>query len=227
MSATSAGHPRRFTAGSLTIGVLVVLATASLATTARAQRLEAGGGVSVSTARVARAGLSTLTLTGPVLAAGGGVQFRRFSVEAAYLEGQLKPESGSLGSDEVFAEARLILRAQLGSGFSLGAGPRARAFIAPGGTVRWMRLEARGGYETEVIPGRARADIELWQVLSGEVNAQGGSSGGRGGSTGLTIQLPSSRLALRLVYTADRVAFANGSTEFVDAVELGLRIGRF
>lgn len=206
------------------IALAAVLATAS---TAQAQRVEVGGGVSVSTARVARAGVSTLTLTGPVLAAGGGVRFRRFSVEAAYLEGQLKPESGALGGDEVFAEARLLVRAELGGGFSVGAGPRARAFIAPGGTVRWMRFEARGGYETEVVPGRARADIQLWQVLSGEVNAQGGSSGGRGGSTGLTIQLPDSRFALRLVYTADRVTFANGSTEFVDAVELGLRIGRF
>lgn len=207
-----------------TIGLLAAVAMAS---TAQAQRLEVGGGVSVSTARVARTGISMLTLTGPVLAAGGGVQFGRFSVEVAYLEGQLKPGSGSLGGNEVLAEARLLVRAQLGGGFSLGAGPRARAFIAPGGTVRWMRLEARGGYETEIIPGRARADVELWQVLSGEVNAQGGSSGGRGGSTGLTIQMPNTRFALRVVYTADRVAFANGSTEFVDAVELGLRIGRF
>lgn len=206
------------------IGLLALL---TMATTAQAQRLEVGGGVSASTARVVREGISTLTLNGPVLAAGAGVQFRRFSLEAAYLEGQLSSESGSLGGDEVFAEARLIARAQLGGGFSLGAGPRARAFIAPGGTVRWMRLEAHGRYEAEVIPGLAQADVELWQVLSGEVNAQGGSDGGRGGSTGLTIQLPNSRFALRVVYTADRVAFANGSTEFVDAVELGLRIGRF
>lgn len=218
----SAARTRRF--GRLAFGLLGVVATAS---TAAAQRMEVGGGVSVSTARVARAGSSTLTLTGPVLAAGGGVRFGRFSVEAAYLEGQLKPESGSLGADEVFAEARLLVRAQLGGGLSLGVGPRARAFVAPGGTVRWMRLEARGGYETEIVPGRARADVDLWQVLSGEVNAQGGSNGGRGGSTGLTIQLPNSRFAVRVVYTADRVVFANGSSEFVDAVELGLRIGRF
>jgi hypothetical protein len=206
---------------------LVVLAIGASSSTASAQRLEAGGGVSASTARVARTGASTLTLTGPVLAAGGGMRFGRFSVEAAYLEGQLSPESAALGGDEVFAEARLLVRAQVGGGFSLGVGPRARAFIAPAGTVRWMRIEARGGYETEIIPGRARADVELWQVLSGEVNAQGGSNGGRGGSTGLTVRLPDPRFAVRLVYTADRVAFANGASEFVDAVELGLRIGRF
>ena len=121
----------------------------------------------------------------------------------------------------------MLVRADLGRGFSLGAGPRARAFIAPGGTVRWMRLEARGRYESEVIPGRATADVELWQVLSGDVNAQGGSDGGRGGAAGLTVALPNSRFALRLAYTADRVAFANGSSEFVDGVQLGLRIGRF
>ena len=99
--------------------------------------------------------------------------------------------------------------------------------IAPAGTVRWMRIEAQLGYEGEVVPGRARADISLWQVLSGDVNAQGGSDGGRGGTAGLTVQLPNSAFALRLAYTADRVAFANGASEFVDGVELGLRIGRF
>ena len=183
--------------------------------------------MTASTSRVARAGTSTVALTGPVLGAGAGVQFGRFALDGAYLEGQLTPESGSPGGDEVLAEASLIVRARIAGGFSLGAGPRIRAFIARGGTVRWMRLEARGRYESEVVPGRARADVELWQVLSGDVNAQGGSSGGRGGTAGLTIQLPNSHFALRLAYTADRVTFVNGSSEFVDGVELGLRISRF
>jgi hypothetical protein len=125
------------------------------------------------------------------------------------------------------AEASLLLSARVGGGFSLGAGPRARAFIAPAGTVRWMRIEARGRYESEIVPGVADADVELWQVLSGEVNAQGGSDGGRGGTVGLTVRLPNSRFALRLGYVADRVAFVNGSSEFVDAVEIGLRIRPF
>lgn len=207
--------------------ILALVALAASASTVEAQRIAVGGGVSVSSATVARLGVSTLTLNGVVAGAGGGLRFGRFSLDAAYLEGTLRPESGSLGVDEVFAEASLVARAEVGRGFSVGAGPRARAFIAPGGTVRWMRLEARGRYEAEVIPGLAHADVELWQVLSGEVNAQGGADGGRGGSTGLTVQFPDSRFALRLVYTADRVAFVNGSSEFVDAVALGLRIGRF
>jgi len=127
------------------------------------------------------------------------------------------------GGKETLAEASLVLRVALAGGFSLGAGPRARAFIADAGTVRWMRLEARGRYEGEVIPARAFADVEVWQVLSAEVKASGGSDGGRGGSAGLTVLLPGSRFALRLAYTADRVAFANGTTEFVDGIEVALR----
>lgn len=192
-----------------------------------AQGLDLSGGVSASSARVARAGIATSALTGPVLGAGGRLGFGRFSLDGRYLEGQLSPESGSIGGKETMAEASVILRAAVGAGFTLGAGPRARAFIAPAGTVRWMRLEAQLGYEGEVVPGRARADIGIWQVLSGDVNAQGGSDGGRGGTAGLTVQLPNSPFALRLAYTADRVAFANGASEFVDGVELGLRIGRF
>jgi hypothetical protein len=185
------------------------------------------GAVSASTTRVARLGTVQSALTGPILGAAGGVGLGRFTVEGTYLEGQLSPESGSTGGKETFAEASVILRAAVGGGISLGAGPRARAFIAPGGTVRWMRTEARLRYESEVVPGRARADLEVWQVLSGDVNAQGGSDGGRGGSAGVTVQLPNSPFALRLAYTADRVAFANGASEFVDGIELGLRFRRF
>ena len=214
-------------AGAVTTIASWVVVAAFIAAPLSAQGPELLGAVSASTQRVARVGGAESALTGPVLGAGGGVRFRRFTLEANYLEGNLTPESGSLGGDEVFAEASVLVRADLGRGFSLGAGPRARAFIAPGGTVRWMRLEARGRYESEVIPGRATADVELWQVLSGDVNAQGGADGGRGGAAGLTVALPNSRFALRLAYTADRVAFANGASEFVDGVQLGLRIGRF
>lgn len=185
------------------------------------------GAVSASTAHVTRAGIVETALGGPILGAAGGLRLGRFTLEGTYLEGQLSPESGSPGGKETFAEASLILRATVGGGLSLGAGPRARAFIAPGGTVRWMRTEVRARYEGEVVPGRARADVELWQVLSGEVNAQGGADGGRGGSAGLTVQLPNSPFALRVAYTADRVAFVNGASEFVDGVELGLRFRPF
>lgn len=207
--------------------LLASLFAACLAHPLAAQGLDLTGGVSVSSARVARAGVARSELTGPVLGAGGRVGFGRFSLDGQYLEGQLSPGSGAIGGKETMAEASVMLRAALGAGFTVGAGPRARAFIAPAGTVRWMRIEAQLGYEGEVVPGRARADIGLWQVLSGDVNAQGGSDGGRGGTAGLTVQLPNSAFALRLAYTADRVAFANGASEFVDGVELGLRIGRF
>ncbi len=176
---------------------------------------------------VTRAGLNANELNGPVLGAGVLVRFARVSLEAGYLEGQLGAANSALGAKETLAEASAVLRVAVGGGVTLGVGPRARAFIADGGTVRWMRTEIRGGWRGEVVPGRAVADVEVWQVLSGEVNAQGGASGGRGGTAGLALRLPNSPFTLRLAYTADRVGFANGASEFVDGITLGLRFGRF
>jgi hypothetical protein len=209
------------------LGLLVACVALLAARDLGAQGLILAGGVSASSATVARSGGATSELAGPILGAGGRVGMGRFSLHATYLEGQLTPQAGSVGGKEVMAEASLLLSAEVGNGFSVGVGPRARAFIAPGGTVRWMRVEARGRYEAVVIPGRASADIELWQVLSAEVNALGGANGGRGGQVGLNIELPNSPFALRLAYTADRVSFVNGASEFLDGAELGLRIGRF
>ena len=210
-------------AAAVVASALVVLGGRPLA----AQAFDLSAGVSASSARVVRAGVATSALNGPVLGAGGRLGFGRFSVDGHYLEGELSPESGSFGGKETMAEASAMLRAAVGAGVTVGVGPRARAFIAPAGTVRWMRMEAQVGYEGEVIPDRARAEIGLWQVLSGDVNAQGGADGGRGGAAGLTVQLPNSPFALRLVYSADRVAFANGASEFVDRIEIGLRFRRF
>lgn len=212
----------------LLIAAATLVAVTALARGSAAQAgITFNGGVLASGARIARAGVATAEFSGPVLGATGGLAMKRLSLEATYLEGQLSPTAGTLGTKEVLAEASVVLRVGVGGGFTLGAGPRARAFIADGGTVRWMRLEARAGYTGEVIPGRAHADVELWQVLSAEVNAQGGADGGRGGTAGLSILIPNSRFAVRVAYSADRVAFGSGATEFVDGVEIGLRIGRF
>ncbi len=190
-------------------------------------RLEVGALANATVASVTRLGLNANELSGPVLGAGVLARYSRVSLEAGYLEGQLGAANSALGAKETFAEASAVLRVAVGGGVTLGVGPRARAFIADGGTVRWMRTELRGGWRGEVVPGRAWADVEMWQVMSAEVNAQGGADGGRGGTAGLSMRLPNSAFTLRLAYTADRVGFANGASEFIDGVTLGLRFGRF
>lgn len=207
--------------------LLMVAAALGVSSLEAQSRLELGGRVSASTVSVTRAGLNANELSGPILGAAGQVRFSRFSLEATYLEGQLTAANSALGGKETLAEAGLVLRVAIGAGVTVGGGPRARAFVAPGGTVRWMRTEAHVGWQGEVMPGRATADVEVWQVLSGEVNAQGGADGGRGGTAGLSVRVPNSNVAFRLAYTADRVAFVNGASEFVDALEVGLRLGRF
>lgn len=209
--------------------VLVGLALAVAGTRAVAAQggIALEGTVQATLASVTRASDITTKLAGPVLGAGGSVAFRRVALEGQYLEGQLSVSGSGSGARETFAEASGILRIAVGGGVTIGGGARLRAFIAEAGRVRWMRTEARLGWHGEVMPGRAHADVEVWQVLGAEVNAQGGADGGRGGTAGLSVRLPNSPFTLRLAYTADRVAFASGASEFVDGVTLGLRFAGF
>jgi hypothetical protein len=184
-----------------------------------------GAGVSASTVHVTRDGFVASELKGPLLGGAGRVRFGRMQLDVAYAEGELTPLVGT-GGTETLADASLVLSAAVGAGFSIGGGAHARAFIGTASTVRWMRTELHARYERELIPGLATADVALWQVLGADVNAQGGADGGRGAVAGLTIQLPNSPFALRAAYTADRMAYANGTSEFLDHVEVGLRFRR-
>ncbi len=205
---------------------LFVTATAG-AQTPGGSRFGIGGGLTASRSEVSRDGFVQSELAGTVFGFAGQVAYRRFMIEGTYAEGALSPPGGSVGGQqETFAELGAFIGANVGYGFTVGGGPRFRALVAPGSTVRWMRVEARMRYTREIVPGRAMADVDLWQVLSADVNAQGGANGGRGASAGISYQLPNSPFALRAAYTADRMAFASGTSEYLDRVELGLRYGR-
>lgn len=203
----------------------VVLAAALVAPLQAQGTFAIGAGVSASTVNVERDGFVASTLKGPLLGGAGYVRFRRLTADVAYAEGDLTPSVGA-GDAETLADASVVLSSAVGAGFALGVGAHARAFVGTAGTVRWMRTELHARYAREIIPGLATADVALWQVLSADVNAQGGSDGGRGAVAGLTLQLPNSPFALRAAYTADRMAYANGTSEFLDHVEVGLRFGR-
>lgn len=182
--------------------------------------------VTAGSTHLDRDGFVTGALGGAVLSATGGVQVSRVGIEGTYAEGVLSPSPGVVGVRETLADASLLVLFDAGRGLRIGGGPHWRAFLAPSATVRWMRTELHARYERELIPGLATTDVAVWQVLSADVNAQGGADGGRGAVAGLTIQLPNSPFALRAAYTADRMAYANGTAEFVDHVEVGLRFRR-
>jgi hypothetical protein len=47
-----------------------------------------------------------------------------------------------------------------------------------------------------------------------------------GGEVGLLLRIPNTPTALQLMYTADRASFANGGSEFVEGVRIGLLLDR-
>lgn len=206
--------------------VLVLVALVLLAPALPAQSaLGIGAGVSASTVNVVRDGFVASTLAGPLLGGAGQVRFKRVRLDVAYAQGDLTPSAGA-GDAETLADASVVLTTGVGAGFSVGGGAHARAFVGTAGTVRWMRTELHARYARELIPGLATADVAIWQVIGADVNAQGGSDGGRGATAGLTLELPNSPFALRAAYTADRMAYRNGTAEFLDHVEVGLRFTR-
>ena len=194
---------------------------------ALAQRtIDLSGGASVSSMGLSRVGTTTRTLTGPVLGAEGRIAFKRVELRGRYLEGSLSPESGAFGGAEDLADLRLLLGADVGAGFTVSVGPHLRAFVSPGGTASWTRIEANVRLDRTLVPRLARAELELSYAVSAEANVLGGGTGATGANLGVIVALPTWPVAVRLAYSADQATYASGATEFLDGLEIGLRLRR-
>lgn len=205
------------------VAVLIIAA----ARPALAQRaIDLSGGASVSSMELSRLGTSTRLLSGPILGAEGRIAFKRFELRGRYLEGTLTPEAGAFGGPEDLADLRLLLGADVGAGVTVGLGPHLRAFITPAGTASWTRIEANVRVDRELVPRLARAEFELSYAVSAEANVQGGGTSATGASLGLLVAVPTWPVAIRVAYSADRATYASGGTEFLDGLEIGLRLRR-
>ena len=183
-------------------------------------------GADATTTRVVRDVATSQLLEGSVLGAKASVSFRRLQVEGRYAEGSLVP-SGTLGTDdEKYVDARIVARVAVKPYLSVGAGSHLRAFVTPAGTARWSRMELHARTEGELINGLARVRIDAWVAASASSNVQGGGTGAMGGEAGLLLRIPNTPTALHLMYTADRGTFANGGSEFVEGVRIGLVLDR-
>lgn len=183
-------------------------------------------GADATALRVVRDVATSQLLEGSVLGAKASFAFRRVQFEGRYTEGSLVP-SGVVGvDDEKYVDAQLVARVNVNAFLSLGAGPHLRAFVTPAGTARWSRLELHARTEGELINGLARVRVDAWFAASANANVQEGGKGAMGGEAGLVVRVPNTPTALHLMYTADRATFANGGSEFVEGVRIGLVLDR-
>ncbi len=218
---------RSILAGKLAAATLLATTLLALPTAVRAQELSPLIlGADATTVRVVRDVATSQLLEGPVLGAKASFSFRRLQVEGRYAEGSLAP-SGAVGADdEKFVDARVVARVRVTPYLSIGAGPHLRAFVTPVGTARWSRMELHARTEGELINGLARVRVDAWFAASANSNVQGGGSGAMGGEAGLLVRIPNTPTAIHLMYTADQATFANGGTEFVEGIRIGLVLDR-
>jgi hypothetical protein len=77
-----------------------------------------------------------------------------------------------------------------------------------------------------LVPRLARAELELSYAVSAEANVLGGGESATGANLGVIVALPTWPVALRVAYSADRATYASSATEFLDGLEIGVRLRR-
>ncbi len=142
--------------------------------------------------------------TGTVLAGLASARFGRFEVEGRYLQGSLQARD--------LVQGQLAVRYDATSWLAARTEARARAYVAPAGTERWVTWLVGLRVEAPLVSSTVRGDAGLWRalVLSANVGSSDGPSG-RGGEAGLTVQLPNRPMWLRLAYAIDQSAIAGAA----------------
>jgi hypothetical protein len=181
----------------LCAATLTALCAGSLA----AQSVAWSAGASVVGVRAQSEGSRS---TGTVLAGLASARSGRFEVEGRYLQGSLQARDLVQGQLAVRYDATPWLAARTEA--------RARAYVAPAGTERWVTWLVGLRVEAPLVSSTVRGDVGLWRALalSANVGSTDGASG-RGGEAGLTLQLPNRPVWFRLAYAIDRSAIAGAA----------------
>ncbi len=150
---------------------------------------------------------------------------RLVQFDLGYLQGTLHSRSGSTGSRD-FIEGRAGLGLAPLRWLALSLGPHVRSYVAPDGTERWVRWEARARARGPIALPGLTGDVEAWRVLSATIDLPGPFDRGQGGAAGLTARLPHAPgWWARLAYGIDRIAIT-GRQETVETVLLVVGVGR-
>lgn len=145
-------------------------------------------------------------------------------LETVYSQGHLGGTGTSTPRDLV--DGGVFVAARPAPWLAVKAGPHLRAYVAPGGTERWVMWETHARADGPIIAGTLDAHVEGWIALGSAVNVDPGASGAHGAQAGLVVRLWQSPLWARLTYAVDQAKLKNHArTETVEAVVLAIGIG--
>lgn len=212
------------------VPILLALCCAQFAAgTARAQersRFVVGGTVGFSNV-TQKTTADTAQLSGTVIGLDAAVRFWRAELRGRYLQGGMELDGGGQSTDLV--EGELMLGVWPVEKLALRFGRRARSYVTPSGTVRWLYWEARARFETDLnSDGSLWSYVEGWYALSGSVSSAADAFGnGVGLEGGVALLIPSTPLRVRLSYRMDQGTLNEDiRTESVEELLLTVGIGR-
>ncbi len=190
------------------LGVVALCGAGTL--TAQERALSAGAGIVGVRSQGASSGGDSHG-AGTMLSGVITAQFGQVELQGRYVQGTLQPQDG-------LSPRREFVQGQLGVGYrarpwlTARTEARARAYVTTAGTERWLTWLVGLRVETPLVGTTVRGDVGLWRalVLSANVGSSDGRSG-RGGDAGLTVQLPSRPVWVRLAYAIDRSAIAGAA----------------
>ena len=207
--------------------VACVLMVVAPAATARAQGLTGSVGAGAGSVRSrATLGTTTTSFSGAMIGGEGHAGIGRVSVEVAYLQGTLNPDSGSAESRD-YVEGDFLLSVVTLPGVTLRVGPHARAYISSGGTQRWLFWTGRVRGERTLIAPAVSGFVEGWLAFSGDVNVSEAFDNARGAVVGLSVRLPGAPFYGKLSYGIERARMGGGARlETVEGLSVIVGFGR-
>ena len=190
-----------------------------------AQTLEPAGIVSVVSTRVrSQDPRGTAQFSGAMVGGDGRLSFGRLQLAVSYVEGKVD-SAGVGGPGHDLVEGSVLLGAQALPWLTLAVGPHARSYTLTSGTQRWVFWELRARAAGAFIGSAARGYVELWRVLSADVNVPESFDHAQGGEAGMIIRFARAPLQARVAYRMDhtvlRGALGGTRLETVDGLVVG------
>jgi hypothetical protein len=210
-------HPARW------VGLGLPLAAACAAGSLTAQSLDWSAGATVVGVRAQ--GDGGTPAAGTVLGGLAAARFGRLELEGRYLQGGLQPHDGVSPRRE-FVQGQLGVRYDITPWLAAQTAARARTYITPAFTERWLAWLLGVRVETPLVGTIVRGDVGLWHALALSASNVGSTEGraGRGGDAGVTLQLPGRPWWFRLAYGIDRSTIA-GAERRETVEEFTLTVG--